>query len=77
MNSGESMANHLQYGDILEGAQALSVEDQEALVEVLKARLRDRRRAELAQDAEAAQKEFAEGRCQPVTPAELIKEILS
>jgi hypothetical protein len=71
------MANNLQYREILEGAEGLSVEDQEALVEVLKNRLRDRRRAELAREVQAAQKDFAEGRCRPVTPAELMKEILS
>ncbi|MGD0696419.1 MAG: hypothetical protein ABSB82_16480 [Terriglobia bacterium] len=71
------MANHLQYREILEGAEALSAEEQETLVQVLKSRLRERRRAELAQDVQAAQKEFAEGRCQPATPAELVKEILS
>ena len=32
------MANNLQYREILEGAEGLSVEDQEALVEVLKSR---------------------------------------
>ncbi len=71
------MANHLEYREILEGAEELSVEDQETLVEVLQSRLRERRRAELARDVQAAQKEFAEGRCQPATPAELMKEILS
>lgn len=71
------MANHLQYREILEGAEGLSVEDQETLVEILKSRLRERRRAELARDVQAAQHEFAEGRCQPSTPDELMKEILS
>lgn len=71
------MANHLQFREILEGAERLSPEDQEALVEVLKNRLRERRRAELAQDVQAAQKEFSEGRCQSVTSTELIKEIRS
>ncbi len=71
------MASHLQYREILEGAEELSVEDQETLVETLKNRLRERRRAELARDVQAAQEEFAEGRCQPSTPAELMKDILS
>jgi len=71
------MANHLQFGEILEHAQGLSVEDQETLVETLKNRLRERRRAELACDVQAAQSEFGQGRCQRTTPAELMKEILS
>lgn len=71
------MASRLRYGEILEGAEELSVEEQEALVETLRNRLRDRRRAELARDVQAAQEEFAQGRCWPTTPAELMKEILS
>lgn len=64
------MANQLQYGEILEGAEGLSVEDQETLVETLKNRLRERRRAELARGVQATQSEFTQGRCQPSTPAE-------
>lgn len=77
MNSGEPVASHLEYREILEGAEGLSVEDQETLVEILKSRLRERRRAELVRDVQETQHEFAEGRCQPSTPAELMKEILS
>jgi len=71
------MASQLQFRDILEGAEGLSVEEQEALVEALRNRLRERRRAELAQDVAAAQEEFAQGRSRPSTPDELMKEILS
>jgi hypothetical protein len=71
------MAGRLRYGEILEGAEGLSVEEQEALVETLRNRLRDRRRGELARDVQEAQEEFAEGRSRPTTPAELMKEILS
>ncbi len=71
------MAGRLRYGEILEGAEGLSPEEQEALVETLRNRLRDRRRAELARDVQEAQEEFAEGRSRPTTPAELMKEILS
>ena len=71
------MADHPQYNEILERAEELSVEDQETLVETLKNRLRERRRAELAQDVHAAQREFDQGLAKPATPAELMKEILS
>ncbi len=70
------MANHLPFREILEGAEGLTVEEQEALVETLLHRLRDRRRAELARDVQAAQEEFAKGRSKPATPEELMKEIL-
>ena len=71
------MANHLQYNEILERAGELSVEEQETLLETLKNRLRERRRAELASDIQSAQSEFGQGRSQPSTPAKLMKEILS
>lgn len=77
MGVEKPMASRLPYREILEGAEGLSVEEQEALVETLRNRLRDRRRAELARDVQAAQEEFAQGRSQPSTPAELIREILS
>ena len=71
------MQNPLPFGEILEAADDLPIEDQEALVEVLKSRLRGRRRAELAQEIHQANKEFAEGSCRPVTPDELMREIRS
>jgi hypothetical protein len=71
------MANQLQFREILEGAEGLSVEEQEALVETLRNRLRDRRRAELARDVQAARKERAQGRSRPASPDKLVKEILS
>lgn len=70
------MPNELPFGTIVEAADQLPPEDQETLIEVLKSRLRDRRRMELAEDVHEAQKEFGEGRARPVTPAELMKEIL-
>jgi hypothetical protein len=71
------MASQLQFREILEGAEGLSVEEQEALVETLRHRLRDRRRAELARDVQAARDEHAQGRSKPSNPDELMKEILS
>jgi hypothetical protein len=65
------------FTEILDAADQLSPEDQENLIEILQKRLRYRRRAALVRDVQEAQKEFAEGKCQPVTPAQLIKEILS
>lgn len=74
--AGGNMGNPVPFGEILEAADDLSLEDQETLVEVLKSRLRDRRRTELAKDIHEAGKEFAEGSCRPVTPDELMREIL-
>ncbi len=71
------MSTHLQYREILEGAEGLSIEEQETLLGTLRSRLRERRRRELARDVRRAQKEFKLGHSHPSTPAELMKEILS
>lgn len=65
------------FGDVLEAADALSPEEQEALVDVLHRRLIESRRLEIAQDIREAQQEYRKGRCRTVRPAELMKEILS
>ncbi len=65
------------FAEILEAADQLPLEDQENLIDILQKRLRDGRRANLVKDVQEAQKEFAEGKCQPVTPEQLMEEILS
>jgi hypothetical protein len=65
------------FAEILEAADQLPLEDQENLIDILQNRLRDGRRANLVKDVQEAQKEFAEGKCQPVTPEQLMEEILS
>jgi hypothetical protein len=63
--------------EIVEAADQLSPEDQEDLIDILQKRLHARRRAALERDVQEAQKEFAEGKCQRVTPGQLMEEILS
>ena len=71
------MPKALPFGEVLEGIDALSLEDQEILKEILHRRIIERRRGELVQDVQQAQQEFQAGQCRPVTPEELTKEILS
>jgi hypothetical protein len=70
------MENQTAFGEILEAADHLSLEDQESLIDILRSRMRDRRRAELAEDVQEAKREFEQGRCRAVTPDELMGEIL-
>jgi len=65
------------FAEILESADQLPPEDQENLILILQSRLRDHRRAERVRDVQEAEQEFAEGKCQPVTPEQLMKEILA
>jgi ribosome-binding factor A len=65
------------FTEIVDAADRLSEQDQENLIDILQKRLRDRRRAELVNDVREAKQEFAAGKCQAVTPAQLMEEILS
>ncbi len=71
------MENPVPFGEILEAADNLPIEDQATLVTILKNRLRERLRAELVKEIQEAKKEFEQGRVRPVTPDELMREILS
>lgn len=62
---------------ILDAADQLLLEDQEDLIHILQNRLRDRRRAELLKDVQESQQEFALGQCKPVTPEQLMEELLA
>ncbi len=71
------MQNVTSFGEVLEALDKLSLEEQETLIDILHRRMIERRRTELAEDIRHARKEFQEGRCQPATPSEIMKEILS
>ena len=61
----------------MDAADRLTLEEQETLVALLNRRLADRRRAELAADIREAQREFERGALRPITPDQIMKEILS
>ena len=64
------------FGEVLEGIETLSLEDQEILRDILHRRIIERRREELVQDVQQAQQEFQAGACRSVTPEELMNEIM-
>ena len=69
--------NLVNFVEILEAVEQLSLEDREDLIHILQNRLRDEKRANIVKDVKEAQQEFAQGKCQPVAPEELMKEIIS
>ncbi|MDB9421838.1 MAG: hypothetical protein EWV55_01225 [Microcystis viridis Mv_BB_P_19951000_S69] len=71
------MAIQTTFAEILEAVEQLSLEDQENLIHILQNRLRDQKRTELVRDVQEAQQEFAQGQCQPMTPEQIMEEILS
>ena len=70
------MPKALRFGEALESIGTLPLEDQEILKEILHRRIVERRRDELVQDVQQARQEFQAAECQPVTPEELLKEIV-
>ena len=63
--------------ELLDAADRLSLDEQEALVEILHHRMVEHRRAELVKEIQDAEQEYRAGACRPVTPDELMGEVLS
>jgi hypothetical protein len=65
------------FGQVLDWADGLTLDEQENLVSILQRRMADRRRAELARAVKEAREEFKSGRVRPATAAEILKRIVS
>ena len=70
------MTQVLPFGEVLEAADHLSPDEQEELIGILHRRLALASRQRLVAEIQEARQQFAEGRCSPVTPGELMREIL-
>ena len=70
------MAHVLQFGEVLEAADHLSQDEQEELIGILHRRLAQASRQRLVAEIKESRQEFAEGRCLPTTPSELMREIM-
>ena len=71
------MQHVILFGEIVEAADRLSLDEQESLLDILHRRIIERRRAKLAQDIQDARIELQKGNYQPTTPGEIMAEILS
>ncbi len=63
------------FGQVLDSADELTLEEQESLVSVLQRRVAERRRAEVIRDVKEAWQEFKTGKVRPATVAEIFKRI--
>ena len=66
-----------RFADVVEAADALSDEDQEALVELLRRRLALRGRGRLVERVAASRRDFEEGRFRRATVEEIMREATS
>lgn len=71
------MSQPIAFADVLEAAEQLDVESQQELVAILTRRLAARGRERVAATVSQARREFAAGQCQPMTPAEIVREASS
>jgi hypothetical protein len=71
------MTNAMPFGEVLEAADRLSHDEQEALIAILHRRLAEAGRQRLVDEIREAEQEFDAGKCQPMSPEELMREILS
>ncbi len=71
------MATAYAFGDILEAANELSIDEQETLIDVLRRRIAEHRRMAIVRDVREAREELEAGHCRSATPDEILDEILS
>jgi tRNA(fMet)-specific endonuclease VapC len=66
----------IQSYSLLNAVEKLSVEDQEALIDVIRKRIIEYRRSQLAHEVRQAQQEFKAGKCLPASTSDIIGKIL-
>lgn len=69
------MSTGLAFGEVLDAADRLSPEEQLELIDILNRRLSEAGRQRIVADVREARQEFSEGRCRPITPDELSREL--
>jgi hypothetical protein len=62
------------FSEIVDAADALSIDEQQALLEILRRRIADRNRAQLARDVQEARGEYASGSARPATVKQIMDE---
>jgi predicted AAA+ superfamily ATPase len=67
----------MRFAELLDAVDELPVEEQAELVEIVRRRLIEHRRDELAQEIQEARRDLQAGRCQPGTPDEILRDIFS
>ncbi|MGE0608975.1 MAG: hypothetical protein AB7O62_17905 [Pirellulales bacterium] len=69
------MIHEMPFGQVLEAAGQLSLDEQTELIAILHRRLAQAERERLVSDLREAREEFAAGACKPTNPADLLREI--
>lgn len=70
------MSTALKFTDVVDSVERLSTDEQEALVEIIRRRLAERRRERLVAEIAEARAEYARGEAQAMSADDLMAEIL-
>jgi hypothetical protein len=70
------MRKSSDFSDVLEATERLSLEEKETLLEVLRHRTAQDRRAVLKREIAAARREYAVGKCIAASPEQIMRDIL-
>jgi hypothetical protein len=62
------------FADVVDAAAQLSADEQQRLLRILRRRIADRNRAQLACDVAEARRDFVIGRAQPTTAQQIMDE---
>ena len=69
------MSTALKFTDVVDSVEQLSTDEQEALVEIIRRRLAERRHEHLVAEVAEARAEYARGTAQPASADDLLAEI--
>ena len=70
------MARTSSFSDILEVADRLSLEDKEALIDILRHRATEERRARIVREVDASDSEYRKGKSKVGTASQIMAEIV-
>jgi len=70
------MSTAPRFADVVEAVERLTIDEQEALVELVRRRLAARRRERLVREVAEARAEYGRGAARPARADELMDEIL-
>lgn len=71
------MSQSITFAEVLDAAEQLDADSQAELVAILSRRLAEQGRQRVAETVGQARSEFAAGRCQVMTAAEIVRETSS
>ena len=66
-----------RFSDVLDAVETLSIEDKEMLIDIVRKRMVEERRAEMRRSIAEAEAEFKAGLCKPMSVDEIMAEIRS